>query len=126
MASVRHDPSHHAGPPEAPSRSVLVIVSDAACRRRIAAACRRAGLVVQAVERISEIERWPDHQIVVTDAAHLTPWWSHVGATHVILAAARDDETEDALRHGATSWIPVETAPATLAAILAAAAATTG
>jgi hypothetical protein len=103
-----------------------VIVSEAAWRRRFAAACRRAGLAVHAVERISEIERWPEAQIVVTDAAHLTPWWSHVGATHVILAAGNDDETEEALRHGATSWIHVETAPATLAAILAAAAATTG
>ena len=41
-------------------------------------------------------------QIVVTDAAHLMPWWLLVGAIEVILLARNAEEAVAAFENGAT------------------------
>jgi DNA-binding NtrC family response regulator len=92
--------------PESDRRAaVLVIDSDSTYRKALEQACRAAGLPVLAVSCIAEVERWPAGQIVVTDAAHLTPWWRLVGATEVIVLVRNADEAVAAFDNGATRWL---------------------
>jgi hypothetical protein len=101
----------------------VVIIADATCRRMVEAACQQVGIAVVAVTEISELERWPVDQIVVTDAAHLTPWWKTVGATRVILTAPHGSAAMVAVDRGATDWIQLpSTGAAIVGALLAAAA----
>jgi hypothetical protein len=85
--------------------SVVVIGTDPQLRSGVVDACRAAGVAVFTVGSIPEIERWPTGGIVITDLAHLTPWWKTVGATHVI--AMVDDVAAgiEALQRGATGWL---------------------
>ena len=84
------------------STDVLVIDSDSAYRTALEQACQAAGLSVLAVSSIAEVERWPAGQIVVTDAAHLSPWWRMVGAAEVMLLARKPDDGVAAFEKGAT------------------------
>jgi hypothetical protein len=95
----------------------VVIASDAALRRALEGVCQSAGLSVRAVERVAELERWPLGDIVVTDVEHLSPWWTRVGAAHVIAAADSAEEGMQALDGGATAWILRSCAPALMQAL---------
>ena len=108
-----------------PSGSVLAVVSDTAPRLMIEAACRQVGIPVVAVQHIADVERWPVDQIVVTDSEHLTSWWRAVGAAKVIVLAANLTEAMAGLRQGATGWIQIPMARATVVGVLVAAGART-
>ena len=85
--------------------AVLVIQSDPELRRNLVAACRARRIPAIGVSRIAEIERWPTGQIVITDVAHLTSWWKHVGATQVIAVLDHSEESAAALANGATACL---------------------
>lgn len=95
---------------------ILVILRDAAHRATLQAACRAAGLSVVGVSSIPEIVKWPAGQIVVTDAAHVTPFWRSVGAVEVLVLAANAGEAIAALAAGATQWMRVTEHPDAVAA----------
>ena len=42
---------------------------------------------------------------MVTDAAHLTPWWTAVGAIQVVVLAESVDQGAAGLQSGATGWL---------------------
>ena len=92
-------------------RDILVIIGDANHRATLEAACRTAGLSVTGVGSVIDIVKWPAGQIVVTDVAHLTPFWQAVGAADVIVLAANAAEAVAALARGATHWIRVTEHP---------------
>jgi hypothetical protein len=97
---------------------VLIIVTDA--RQRFAAeeACRAAGVSVLAASSIAELEKWPEGQVVITDFAHLTPWWRRVGAAEVIVLVTNAAEGHSALSNGATNWLPLPVDPAAVLAFV--------
>ena len=64
---------------------MLLVESDPEFRVVVGRALRSAGFAVTEVSRIAEIVRWPSGQIVMTDRAHFSPWWKHIGATHVVV-----------------------------------------
>jgi hypothetical protein len=70
---------------------MLLIDSDAQRRTFLAQQLRTAGLTVDAVERIADIERWPIGDVVIVEPKFFTPLWKHVGATHVIVLAESAD-----------------------------------
>jgi hypothetical protein len=88
-----------------PLRAVLLIESDPCARAAMTTRCRALGLSVLAVDSIARVERWPAGQIVITDVAHLTPWWLMVGASHVVVIADSRDEARVAMGCGATTWM---------------------
>ena len=97
--------------------AVTLVMTNAARSREIARACRGAGLVVQTVGSISELECWPIGQIVVTDAAYVTPLWGAVGAREVV-AFVDVSEGNDALNNGATRWLSNTSAADVVAATI--------
>ena len=99
---------------------MLLIEPSPARRHRLAAALRDAGHTVVAVGNLAEIERWPSGEIVVTEGSRFTPWWKHVGASHVIVLASTPAEGQDACRRGASAWVPRTVGPAGLLAMLTA------
>jgi hypothetical protein len=101
----------HRIPKSSRRRSFLIIETDDSHRAALEAAAREAGLQVHAVSSIGDVERWPEGEIVVTDAAHCTPWWKFVGATEVIALTRNDAEREAALRDGATRTVPLAATP---------------
>ena len=82
--------------------TVVVIDADSAYRRALADALLAAGLSVVDVDSVAELEQWPIGQVVVTDAAHLTPWWRLVGATEVIVLVRDPEGGAATLEKGAT------------------------
>ena len=50
-------------------------------------ALEERGARVSQVRRLAELERWPRGHIIVCGAAHATPWWRSVGATHIVVFA---------------------------------------
>jgi hypothetical protein len=84
------------------STSVLVVVSDPAHRRAVVQECLAAGASVVGVGRIADVEHWPSGQIVIVDAAHLTPLWLLVGAREVVILASSVEEGSAAMDNGAT------------------------
>jgi DNA-binding response OmpR family regulator len=97
---------------------VLLLEEDEKRRDQLAHEIRAAGIPVVAVGRIAEIERWPDGEVVVTDAARFTPWWKKVGATHVIVLADRPEQGTDACSRGATAWTTRMCSPDELVALI--------
>jgi len=93
---------------------VLLIESDAERRLQLRSALQASGIAVEAVACISDIERWPAGKVVVTDGERFTPWWTQVGATHVIVLADTAEQGIDACLRGATAWVPRGCAPAAL------------
>ena len=85
--------------------AVLLLETDASIRRVLTRLCREAGLAVRDSDAIGKIERWPVGEIVVTDVAHLTPWWLEVGAAHVVVIAETTTDAHAAMACGATTWI---------------------
>lgn len=98
--------------------SVLVVAAEATHRVSLELACHFAGVSVLAVSCIAEVERWPAGQVVLTDAAHLTPFWRTVGALEVILLARTEEEARGAELRGATGWLQLPASAAAVAAIL--------
>ena len=112
-------------PHEPHLHSVLIIDADAMQRAALEHACRTAGMSVLGVSSVAEVERWPVGQIVVTDAAHLTPMWRQVGAAAVIVLVQRAEDGAHAGERGATHWLQPPPPPdvvATMVLALAAAA----
>jgi DNA-binding response OmpR family regulator len=85
--------------------SVLLIEADPQKRTELAKALRESGVAVVAVERLAEVERWPAGDVVVTDGDRFTPWWTRVGAMHVIVLADTPEQGAEACRRGAARWI---------------------
>ena len=100
-----------------PYGGVLVIETDSTRRVAVEAACRAAGVSVLAVSSIAEVERWPEGQVVITDAAHLTPWWQQVGAVDVIALVNSAEEGLAACEKGATKWLLVASTSATVLSV---------
>jgi hypothetical protein len=69
-----------------------------------------------AVTHIAEVERWPSDACVITDLAHVTPWWSEVGAIGVIALATTPEQGAAACQRGATKWLPRDCTIPTLVA----------
>jgi hypothetical protein len=97
---------------------MVLIESNTKRRKAIATALRSAGIAVTAVGRIAELERWPAGNVVVTETAFFTPWWKHVGATHVVVLADSPTLGAEACRNGASAWIPRMCAPAVVLKML--------
>jgi hypothetical protein len=95
---------------EEPGRMLLVESND---RRRaeLSRVLQAAGFTVVAVGRVAEVERWPADEIVITEAERFTPWWSHVGASHVIVLANDAAQGEEACSRGAAAWLDRECEP---------------
>jgi hypothetical protein len=104
VMTARVMPGMSERPKQIRDNSVLVIVANAAHRAALEQACQAVGRPVLAVGSVADIERWPEGQTVVTDAAHLTPWWRLVGAVEVIVLVRDEEEGVAALKHGATRW----------------------
>ena len=83
--------------------SVVVLDAEDARREQTVSSLRANGIRVVAATRIANLERWPVGEVLVTDAAHATRWWSDVGATHVIVLADTDEERALAERSGASA-----------------------
>jgi hypothetical protein len=97
----------------------VVVVADVSVRHAIEQACRAAGASVLAVSSVAGVERWPLKQVVITDAAHCTPWWRFVGAAEVIVLVRDGEEGAAALANGATRWLqPPPTADVIAAMVL--------
>jgi hypothetical protein len=97
---------------------MLLLESDADERRKLTLALRKAGLPVQGVGSIAEVERWPKGDIVITEARRYTAWWKKVGASHVIVLANTPEEGAAACAQGATVWVPRKANPDRLVAVL--------
>ena len=98
--------------------AVLVIDTDALRRVTVEWALWAAGFSVVAVSSIAEVEQWPEGQLVMTDLAHLTPWWRQVGAVEVVALVADAGEGSTALSNGATQWLHLPPDPAAIATTL--------
>ena len=97
--------------------ALTLVMKNVARSRQIEQACLAAGFRVQAVSSIAELERWPAGQIVLTDAAYVTPFWTYMGAVEVV-AFVDESEGQDALKCGATRWMPTASEPDGVAAAL--------
>ena len=69
------------------ARPVVVVGLDQDVLAILEATCRKASVPLDIVDYIAELERWPGGHIVVTDAAHATPFWRTVGVADVIVFA---------------------------------------
>jgi hypothetical protein len=97
---------------------VLLIESDTERRAELSMALQASGIAVVAVGCVADIERWPAGDVVVTESDRFTPWWTHVGATYVIVLADTAEQGADACERGATAWIPRRCTPDTLVGAL--------
>ena len=95
--------------------SVVVLDAEDARREQTVSSLRADGIRVVAASRIANLERWPVGEVLVTDAAHATRWWSEVGATHVIVLADTDEERSLAERSGASAVLASGNSAALLA-----------
>ncbi len=103
---------------------MLLVESDPTRQRRLAEGLRAGGFAVVAVANLTEIERWPSGEVVVTEWSRFSPWWDHVGASVVVVLADTLADGQDACRRGATAWVLRAAPPARLLMVLAALAAT--
>jgi hypothetical protein len=86
-------------------RGVWVIVADAHRRETLEAACRAAGLSVLSSGYFREIGEWPAEQMVIIDAAQVTPFWRAGGAVEVIALVETAEDAFAVLARGATTWM---------------------
>ena len=84
---------------------MLLLESDDHERERLTEALEEAGLPVLGVSSIAEVERWPNGDLVITEAERFTAWWKEMGATHVLVLANTPEEGVDACARGATMWV---------------------
>jgi hypothetical protein len=96
----------------------LLIEFDPIRLARLQAGLRQAGIDTIAVTRIAEVERWPSGACVITDVHRVTPWWSAVGASGVIVLASTPEQGAAACRRGATTWLLRDCAIPTLVAAI--------
>lgn len=94
--------------------TVLLIEADPARRAQLSTALAASGMTVMAVSCIAEVERWPTGDVVVTDSDRFTPWWTRVGAAHVVVLADSEAEGEEACHRGASAWVPRTCSPEAL------------
>jgi hypothetical protein len=80
---------------------IVLVDHDSVRRSAYRQALQRHGCDVVDVARISELERWPAGQVVVTDLA--TEWWKCVGVSRVILVADTGSNLTAAV---ADVWVP--------------------
>ena len=92
----------------------------------VAEACHPAGVPLEAVCQIAEIERWPIGQIVVTDLERISPFWQDVGAAHVLAVVQSATQGQIALARGATGWVLAHHAAAAVLALAGVASVSTG
>ena len=85
--------------------NMLLLESDADERIRLTEALEEAGLPVQGVSSIAEVERWPTGDVVITGAERFTTWWQEMGATHVLVLANTPEDGAAACARGATMWV---------------------
>jgi hypothetical protein len=97
---------------------MLLVESDHHRRAQLSEVLRTAGYPVTAVGRIAEVERWPEDEVVITDSARFTRWWTEVGASHVIVLANDAREGERACTQGATTWVDRTCTPERLVEVL--------
>jgi hypothetical protein len=97
---------------------VLLLESDRERRSALVNMLYSRGISAVAVGSIAEIERWPVGDVVVTEAAYFSSWWSHIGATHVIVLAESSAIGADACSRGAAAWLSRRCPPAALLAVL--------
>ena len=95
---------------------MLLLESDSGERIRLTEALEEAGLSVQGVSSIAEVERWPAGDVVITAADRFTMWWKEMGATHVLVLANTPEEGAAACARGATMWVLRPCNPAHLVA----------
>jgi hypothetical protein len=98
--------------------TVLIVEADGHRRELFVAVCQARGIQARGVRSTADIERWPIDGVVVTDLAHLSPWWTLVGTTHVLAVVATAADGEAALANGATAWIQYDADGRALAAFL--------
>jgi hypothetical protein len=84
---------------------VVLIESDPVLLCRLVGDFKTAGVQAVAVASIAELERWPAGQIIITDLAHLTPWWRSIGAAQVIVLVDRPQDGIEAMARGASGWL---------------------
>jgi DNA-binding response OmpR family regulator len=84
---------------------MLLLESDADERIRLTEALEEAGLPVQGVSSIAEVERWPAGDVVITAAERFTTWWQEMGAAHVLVLANTPEDGAAACARGATMWV---------------------
>src|SRR4051812_25261965 len=84
---------------------MLLLESDAGERIRLTEALEEAGLSVQGVSSLAEVERWPTGDVVITAAERFTTWWTEMGATHVLVLANTPEDGAAACARGATMWV---------------------
>ena len=94
----------------------LLIESDPIRLARLHDGLQQAGVDTIAVTNITEVERWPSGASVITDLAHVTPWWSVVGAIGVIALVNTPEQGAAACQRGATRWLPRDCTIPTLVA----------
>lgn len=97
---------------------MLLVEGDYERRSHLSHALRAEGVPVLAVGGIAEVERWPEGEVVVTDASTFTPLWKETGAAHVVVLADSDEEGMEACVRGACAWIPRDAEADTLIGVL--------
>ncbi len=97
---------------------MLLVESDHRRRAELSEVLRTAGFPVIAVGRIAEVERWPSDEVVITDSARFTAWWTAIGASHVIVLADDPKDGERACTQGATTWVDRTCTPERLVEVL--------
>jgi hypothetical protein len=85
--------------------AVLIVVADPARRAGLEQACRAAGVRARGAGSVAELERWPDGEMVITDAAYVTPLWHEFGAADVIALVENAEQGVAALGRGASKWL---------------------
>ena len=84
---------------------MLIVDDNHARREELSRTLRLSGFPVCAVPSISDVERWPAGQVVITSAEQYTPLWNEVGASHVIVLTETDEEGEALRARGASAWV---------------------
>src|SRR5688500_16472734 len=97
---------------------MVLVESNDERRHEITTALRAGGVWVLAVGRMAELEQWPDGEVVVTESSSFTPWWKHVGASHVVVLADTAALGMEACQLGASMWVGRLCAPRVLLAML--------
>jgi len=73
---------------------LLLVHSDPDIREQIAGVFLAAGYATTVVSRIAEVERWPQGELVISEARFSTHFWLTVGAAHVVVLT-EDDRVEN-------------------------------
>ena len=117
VRNLTHATASAAGHSPIRPEGILVVVSNSSQRAACVEAIRTAGVPVVGVGSVSEVEHWPQGQIVIADPEHVMPLWRTVGAIEVIVLAHNAEEWNTALGRGATGWLQLPVSSAALAVL---------